>query len=540
MTAAKYIRLSSADEDIRMGDKAESNSVVNQRKLLDCYLESHREFSNCTILEFLDDGRSGTNLDRPGMRAMLDAARRHEIDCIIVKDFSRFARDYIESGRYLEQVFPALGIRFISVNDCYDSYDFPYGTAGNINNGLLNLINEMYSRDLSQKSKAAKRLYAQRGQCISAYPVYGYLKSPEDKRTWIPDPEAAPVVQRMFNWYAEGLTSTEIAKRLNEDGIPTPAQHKRALGSKRQLWNSERTDNFWRATTIGKILRDERYTGKLVALKTTLSELGNIHSAKAIEKDDWVIVPGAFEAIISQEIFDQVQAKLETVRPTRKLGPMKRRLFSRKLRCGHCGAALIRHEIAQGVYYTCDGRAWNGTDDCKKIRLFETDLIQAVLASIRFQAQLAKKTEKRLDRKEKQIQTAQNRAQSAQQRIQKQIAQLETRKAEAYLSYDLGEVSQSDYKNRCKKIDAAIMEQKRQLDALEQDSGSILPDMDTVSCEQINSLKPLSNLRTLNRDMIEVLIHSIQIYNGNRIEIAWNFNEDYMKLLAEEDTAMRV
>ena len=537
MTAAKYIRLSSADEDIRMGDKAESNSVVNQRKLLDCYLESHREFSNCTILEFLDDGRSGTNLDRPGMRAMLDAARRHEIDCIIVKDFSRFARDYIESGRYLEQVFPALGIRFISVNDCYDSYDFPYGTAGNINNGLLNLINEMYSRDLSQKSKAAKRLYAQRGQCISAYPVYGYLKSPEDKRTWIPDPEASPVVQRMFNWYAEGLTSTEIAKRLNEDGIPTPAQHKRALGSKRQ---PERTDNFWRATTIGKILRDERYTGKLVALKTTLSELGNIHSAKAIEKDEWVIVPGAFEAIISQEIFDQVQAKLETVRPTRKLGPMKRRLFSRKLRCGHCGAALIRHEIAQGVYYTCDGRAWNGTDDCKKIRLFETDLIQAVLASIRFQAQLAKKTEKRLDRKEKQIQTVQNRAQSAQQRIQKQIAQLETRKAEAYLSYDLGEVSQSDYKNRCKKIDAAIMEQKRQLDALEQDSGSILPDMDTVSCEQINSLKPLSNLRTLNRDMVEVLIHSIQIYNGNRIEIAWNFNEDYMKLLAEEDTAMRV
>lgn len=540
MTAAKYIRLSSADEDIRLGDKAESNSVVNQRKLLDCYLESHREFSNCTILEFLDDGRSGTNLDRPGMRALLDAARRHEIDCIIVKDFSRFARDYIESGRYLEQVFPALGIRFISVNDCYDSYDFPYGTAGNINNGLLNLINEMYSRDLSQKSKAAKRLYAQRGQCISAYPVYGYLKSPEDKRTWIHDPEAAPVVQRMFNWYAEGLTSTEIAKRLNEDGIPTPAQHKRALGSKRQLWNSERTDNFWRATTIGKILRDERYTGKLVALKTTLSELGNIHSAKAIEKDDWVIVPGAFEAIISQEIFNQVQAKLETVRPTRKLGPMKRRLFSRKLRCGHCGAALIRHEIAQGVYYACDGRAWNGTDDCKKIRLFETDLIQAVLASIRFQAQLAKKTEKRLDRKEKQIQTVQNRAQSAQQRIQKQIAQLETRKAEAYLSYDLGEVSQSDYKNRCKKIDAAIMEQKRQLDALEQDSGSILPDMDTVSCEQINSLKPLSNLRTLNRDMVEVLIHSIEIYNGNRIEIAWNFNEDYMKLLAEEDTAMRV
>ena len=539
MTAAKYIRLSSADEDIRLGDKAESNSVVNQRKLLDCYLESHREFSNCTILEFLDDGRSGTNLDRPGMRAMLDAARRHEIDCIIVKDFSRFARDYIESGRYLEQVFPALGIRFISVNDCYDSYDFPYGTAGNINNGLLNLINEMYSRDLSQKSKAAKRLYAQRGQCISAYPVYGYLKSPEDKWTWIPDPEAAPVVQRMFNWYAEGLTSTEIAKRLNEDGIPTPAQHKRALGSKRQLWNSERTDNFWRATTIGKILRDERYTGKLVALKTTLSELGNIHSAKAIEKDDWIIVPGAFEAIISQEIFDQVQAKIEMVRSTRKLGPMKRRLFSRKLKCGHCGAALIRHEIAQGVYYACDGRAWNGTDDCKTIRLFETDLIQAVLASIRFQAQLAKKTEKRLDRKEKQIQTAQNRAQSAQQRIQKQIAQLETRKAEAYLSYDLGKISQTQYREQCIKLGTAITEQHTKLEMLNQTSDSDSSSVDIVSYGQINGLKQLTNLRTLNRNVVEILIHSVQVYSGNHIEISWNFNEDDMRLIAKEDTTMR-
>ncbi len=397
----------------------------------------------------------------------------------------------------------------------------------------------MYSRDLSQKSKAAKRLYAQRGQCINAYPVYGYLKSPEDKRAWIPDPEAAPVVQRMFNWYAEGLTPTEIAKRLNEDGTPTPAQHKRALGSKRQLWNSERTDNFWRATTIGKILRDERYTGKLVALKTTLSELGNIHSAKAIEKGDWIIVPGAFEAIISQEIFDQVQAKLETVRPARKLGPMKRRLFSRKLRCGHCGAALIRHEIAQGVYYACDGRTWNGTDDCKKIRLFETDLIQAVLASIRFQAQLAKRTEEQLDRQAKKVQAAQDRTQSAQQRIQRRIAQLEAQKAETYLSFDLGKISQTQYREQCIKLGTAITEQHTKLEMLNQTSDSDSSSVDIVSYGQINGLKQLTNLRTLNRNVVEILIHSVQVYSGKHIEISWNFNEDDMRLIAKEDTTMR-
>lgn len=340
MTLAKYIRLSTADEAVKYSDKAESNSVTHQRMLLDRYIQGHPEFSSCTILEFQDDGHSGTNLERPGIQALLDAAHRREIDCVIVKDLSRFARDHLISGHYLEQVFPALGIRFISVNDSYDSNDFPYGTAGNINNGLINLINEMYSRDLSQKSKAAKRLYAQRGQCISAYPIYGYLKSPEDKRMWVPDPEAAPVIQRIYTLYLEGKGPTEITKLLNEEGIPTPAQHKRAVGSKKRLWNSERIDNFWRGTVISKILRDERYTGKLVALKTTRSELGNRHSAKPLEKENWIVFPGAFEAIISQETFDLAQARIEETGPHQKFGPMKQRLFSRKLKCGHCGASL--------------------------------------------------------------------------------------------------------------------------------------------------------------------------------------------------------
>lgn len=538
MTLAKYIRLSTADEDVKYGDKAESNSVSHQRMLLDGYIKSHPEFSNCTVLEFLDDGRSGTNLDRPGMRTLLEAARRREIDCVIVKDLSRFARDYLTSGHYLEQVFPALSIRFISINDGYDSNEFPYGTAGNINNGLLNLINEMYSRDLSQKSKAAKRFYAQKGQCISAYPVYGYLKSPEDKRAWIPDLEAAPIVQRVFSMYLEGGTPTEIARRLNEDGIPTPAQHKRAVGSKRQLWNSERKENFWRATTIGKILRDERYTGKLVALKTSRAEVGNIHSAKPIEENGWIIIPGAFEAIISQEVFDLAQERYAQHKPRQKAGPMKRTLFSRKLRCGHCGAALERHEISQGIYYACDGRAWNGTDECKEIRIFEADLIRTVLASIRFQAQLAKKKERQLDRQAKNVQAAQNRVQSVQQRIQQRIAQLETQKAETYLSYDLGEISQAKYREHCIKLGAAITKQKRRLETLEQSDSNSTLSTDIANHGEIQGLAALSNLRTLDRDMVEELIHTIRVYCGNRVEIAWNFNEEHMKPLTAEEGAV--
>lgn len=155
--------------------------MTHQRMLLNRYLETHPEFEAYQVLEFQDDGRSGTNFERPGIKAMLDMVRRREIDCIIVKDFSRFGRNYVEVGNYLEQVFPFLGVRFISVNDGYDSKEHPYGTAGDINNGLRNLINELYSRDLSQKVKDSRRQYARRGQCVSAYPIYGYVKSPADR-----------------------------------------------------------------------------------------------------------------------------------------------------------------------------------------------------------------------------------------------------------------------------------------------------------------------------------------------------------------------
>lgn len=342
------------------------------------------------------------------------------------------------------------------------------------------------------------------------------------------------MVQRMFTLYAEGINPTEIARRLNEDGVPTPTQHKRAIGSKRQLWNSERKENFWRATTIGKILHDERYTGKLVALKTSRAEVGNIRSAKPITENGWIVIPGAFEAIVSQEIFDLVQERYAQYKPRQKTGPIKRTLFFRKLRCGHYGAALERHEISQGVYYACDGQAWNGTADCKKIRIFEADLIRTVLASICFQAQLAKKKERQLGRQTNNTQMEQNRVQSVQQRIQQRIAQLETQKAETFLSYDLGEISQAKYRERCIKLGAAITEQKRRLETLEKSDSNSIPSTDIAIHGEIQELASLSNLRTLDQNMVEELIYTIRVYSGNRVEIAWNFNKEHTKALISE------
>ena len=538
MMIAKYIRLSSADEDARYGDKPESNSVTHQRMLLNRYLETHPEFEAYQVLEFQDDGRSGTNFERPGIKAMLDMVRRREIDCIIVKDFSRFGRNYVEVGNYLEQVFPFLGVRFISVNDGYDSKDYPYGVAGDINNGLRNLINELYSRDLSQKVKDSRRQYARRGQCVSAYPIYGYVKSPADRRLLIPDPEAADIVRRIFERCNAGEGPTQIASGLNRDGVPTPSQRKRDLGSKRQLWNSDRLQNEWSDTAVTRILRDERYTGKLIGIKTTRTELGNQNSSRKQSKEDWIVVPGAFEAIISQETFDEAQRQLERLRRRsgkRETNAPAVHLFSRKLKCGHCGLALGRHVVELGVYYRCEGRAWNSGAACLGARLFEDDLIRMVLASIRFQARLAGKVEERLDKVENAERRERETLWEQRRRVQMKLEHLTTQKAEAFLLFNQGDLTPKAYDATCAKLDKAILEQRAKLLDM---SGTQTSTQDSAALhcrEDIARLKELSNLRTLDRQTVEKLIQSIRVYDGKRIEIVWNFSDSYMKLLTREE-----
>ena len=538
MMIAKYIRLSSADEDARYGDKPESNSVTNQRMLLNRYLETHPEFEAYQVLEFQDDGRSGTNFERPGIKAMLEMVRRREIDCVIVKDFSRFGRNYVEVGNYLEQVFPFLGVRFISVNDGYDSKDYPYGVAGDINNGLRNLINELYSRDLSQKVKDSYRQYTKRGQCVSAYPIYGYVKSPADRRLLIPDPEAADIVRRIFERCNAVEGPTQIASGLNRDGVPTPSQRKRDLGSKRQLWNSARLQNEWSDKAITRILRDERYTGKLIGIKTTRTELGNQKSSRKQSEEDWIVVPGTFEAIVSQETFDEAQRQLETLRRhsgKRETNTPAVHLFSRKLKCGHCGLALGRHVVDLGVYYHCERRAWNSGATCLGARLFEDDLIRTVLASIRFQARLAGKAEKRLDKLENAERRERESLWEQRRRIQMKLDHLTTQKAEAFLLFNQGDLTQKTYDAKCAKLDKTILEQRTKLlDMSGTQTGT--QDGAVLHCrEDIARLKELSNLRTLNRQTVEKLIQSIRVYDGKRIEIVWNFSDSYMKLLTGEE-----
>lgn len=289
---------------------------------------------------------------------------------------------------------------------------------------------------------------------------------------------------------------------------------------------------------ITRILRDERYTGKLIGIKTTRTELGNQKSSRKQSEEDWIVVPGTFEAIVSQETFDEAQRQLETLRRhsgKRETNTPAVHLFSRKLKCGHCGLALGRHVVDLGVYYHCERRAWNSGATCLGARLFEDDLIRTVLASIRFQARLAGKAEKRLDKLENAERRERESLWEQRRRIQMKLDHLTTQKAEAFLLFNQGDLTQKTYDAKCAKLDKTILEQRTKLlDMSGTQTGT--QDGAVLHCrEDIARLKELSNLRTLNRQTVEKLIQSIRVYDGKRIEIVWNFSDSYMKLLTGEE-----
>lgn len=546
MTIAKYIRLSSADEAARFGEKEESNSIVNQRRLLDSYIAASEEFAGWRVLEFQDDGKSGTSLNRPGIQALLAQARLGEIDCVIVKDLSRLGRNHLDTDDLLGMVFPFLQVRFISLNDMYDSALQVYGTAGNMDTGMRNIINQMYSQDLSQKIKLAKKQYARRGQSTAAYLCFGYMKSPEDKHIRIPDPMAAEVVRRIFDWCIAGKGATQIARLLNAEGVPTPSERKRQLGARRKNWGSGRNKNEWSYDQVIRILHDEQYTGKLIAGKTERRVLGDANSARACDPSEWIVIPDAFEGIIAQEQFDAAQRQLvlmqrkppaakaeeeqevvDALRQTMMVSRKERPLFYRKIKCGVCGLAPMRKKAVR-PYYQCDARAWNSAEGCESVLIFEDEIEKAVLASIRLQAQLAQKLKKQMGTYERRRNSG--KSDKRVQLLRKRLDDLDAQRKNLYLDYHEGSISKSEFYAASEAINRKWKASQQELTAYSMGDGGA----DAAICrEEIDTLTGLSNLRSLDRETVDRLIQMIRIYEGRRIEIVWNFSAPYAALIED-------
>lgn len=308
--AAKYLRLSIED-----GDKAESESIVNQSILIDNYMKST---SDITIVEtFKDDGFSGTDFKRPGFQAMLKAIENKEINCIIVKDLSRFGREHIDVDRYIQKVFPQLGVRFIAINDNYDS------ETANITDTHLVLpvksfVNDTYCRQNSQKVRSHLSAKRNIGEYVGNYVSYGYKKCDADKSQIEIDPVAAKHVRDIFNWKMEGMSNQLIADKLNELGVLAPADYKRATGVNFKSSFQTHLTSRWSAVAIIRILKNPIYYGVLQQGKSQRINY-KVKVQRALPKEEWVIFENHHEGIVTKEEYETVQMLLaKDTRPLRK------------------------------------------------------------------------------------------------------------------------------------------------------------------------------------------------------------------------------
>lgn len=350
---AAYLRLSRADSGGKVQE--ESNSISMQRILIRKYIASH--FPCWQLTEYQDDGYSGMNFNRPGVRKLLEDARNERIDCVVVKDLSRFGRDYIEVGSYLEQIFPFLGIRFISINDHYDSANDP-GSIVDLDVNFKNLLYDMYSKDLSLKVKTSLRAKKESGLYVSANAPFGYRKSPDDRHMLVIREEEAEVVREIFSLALQGVTSTQTAKKLNAENVPTPAGFKIRRG---ETFRKPKGDRFfWSSSVICSILRNPVYAGDVPYGKTEKEEAGGRSILRA--GADWKLIRNHHAPIIAREDFDAVQKGRGKSRRKGR-GQKPRHPLTGRVVCGHCKHNLRMRE-GMNPYFTCDNRYVTGMEEC--------------------------------------------------------------------------------------------------------------------------------------------------------------------------------
>lgn len=380
--AAIYVRLSKEDGDVSNAVKAESNSISNQKNLIRDFLKDKEDIE--VVSERVDDGYSGSNFERPAFKLMLEDIKKSIVDCVIVKDLSRFGREYIDSGRYIERLFPALGVRFIAINDNYDSLNGKE-QADEIIIPFKNLINDAYCRDISVKIRSHLEVKRKNGEFIGSFAPYGYQKSENDRNSLIIDPIAAGIVKDIFRMKLHGLSQDAIANRLNDIGVLSPAEYKSATGSNYQTSFKTSDKAVWSSVTVRRILENELYIGNLVQGRQTTPNHKVKKTVLKPEKD-WVRIEKNHEAIISDRDFSIVQRLLGM---DTRISPKQSEVYplAGLIVCADCGAAMVRKNAYAGgkkyQYYVCSRN--KETKECSNHRIAVDRLEETVLQLLRVQ-----------------------------------------------------------------------------------------------------------------------------------------------------------
>ncbi|MBD5525308.1 MAG: recombinase family protein [Lachnospiraceae bacterium] len=516
MTAKKeyvvclYVRLSIEDDDVSgSAFKTESGSITTQRALLHDYIKNRKEFKGCKVIEKCDDGFSGTHFDnRPQFTEMIELAKKGKIDCIIVKDFSRFGRDYVELGNYLEQLFPFMGVRFISVNDNYDSAELAEGTTGGLDVAFKNLIYDYYSREMSRKQRIAWQRMAEQGQYNSTCALYGYRKSKEDKHKLVIEPEEAEVVREIFNMKIAGTGTTLIARALNDRGIPCPSELYRSRGDTRK-WKNKGNPCYWTASKIEAIIRDEKYTGTMVQLKTKLDGVGGKQVNRP--REEWVRVENTHEPIITYPQYIRAVSSLKQQKAKESKN------FKNIYYCGCCGRALFNAHY--GTVF-CKQRSFKTDSDCRDIEIKKQEADMSVLEAVKEEAELF------LDRDKLSRQVIKrNSPLSVSDRINSTMRSIEAAQKSWIALYDKyadGKLEREFFLNEKKQYDADMEKLEQELAALRQAQEEEETEQEGSQRKADQAMAFLEE-EELTEDMKEKLIEKVIVYPASKIEIVWKY-----------------
>ncbi len=520
---AMYLRLSQDDEKYDKDFKAESNSISNQRLQIQDYIDKNEEME--LAKEYVDDGYSGINFERPAFKEMMEDVITGSINCIVVKDLSRFGRDYIDSGRYLQRVFPSLDIRFIALNDNYDSF-----TASETEKNLVipfkNFINDNYCRDTSAKVRSVCKVKRKQGQFISNYAPYGYEKDKEDKHKIVIDKEVEYVVRKIFSMKLEGYSSYSIAKHLNDNGIPSPMEHKKAKGIRYKTGFSTKAVAKWDTPSVNRILINEIYIGTLQQGKR---EKINYKLDKVVSKNksDWIEIEDNHEAIIDPHDFEIVQKLLKCDIKAKTVGE-KADLFSGLLFCKDCNAQMTKKVDKRGktptVYYICS--SYNKGHNCSRHSIKQEELQSIVLEMIRHYIQYLGEYES-VSEKIKEMEVSYELFQKIDKRqeyTKKNKAKFELLKSSLYQDLKEGIIAEEEfydmrefYTNRIVESELILEKQSKEIARLYKKS---LGNQNFLA-----DIKKYQNIGTLERGLLVRLVDKIYVLEDKKIEIQFNYDE---------------
>ena len=539
--ACLYLRLS--DEDKR---NIEDNSIGNQKKICLEHLKKLPEIE--VIASYIDNGASGTNFSRSGFKQMLQDLTKGEINCVVVKDLSRLGRNYLETSEYLEKIFPEAGIRFIAVNNGYDSIRKLNGKQ-EIVIPFSNIVNDMYAKDVSRKIRSSIEILMKSGEFLppSGSIPYGYLRD-EKNNTYIIDEETAPIVQEIFKMKLQGVSDCEIIRTLNRKQIPSPGKIRYLRG----MTKAEKyKDAVWIGSTLRKLLSNEVYLGHRIHGKVKRDCLGA--EKKRRPQDEWEYVYNVHPALISEEDFQKIRQIKEKGREKQaqcnkhqKRSLEERRLLTGKIYCGDCGTLMgarkgnqrLTSKKSPRIFYQCDGYEYSGRTRCFNHYISQKDVLEKIKNALNVQFKLIAES----DRVIKSIQDDKKGMLALHDKKRKEIndelAKMKMKKERLLIDYNDGTINSEEYKYIRQKYDDEEQKLRRVLVFAEKERKNQEKQL-RITEEWVKLMKQFMPQKNIDRKLIEHLIDTIYVYGNKNVEIVFLFKNEIEELTGAAREAER-